>query len=498
VESDFAVAAAAKHSPRRILDGTARVFLAEALIMPTGLATVAYLTRRLGPSEYGRYTLAVALITWLEWGFSAPLARAAVRVVGAASDWRPLATLVLRVQLMMGAITAVALWLGAPFIAAALAEPSLTSLLRLFSLDLPLFALAQGHLQILVALGHFRIRALLPLVRWTVRLALIVLGVEAGLSVYGVVLAIVGTSLTEVMVARRFVSPAIFRRSGVPVRQLFDYALPLLLSGLCLRIFDRVDVVLLKFLGRSVAEVGMYGAAQNLTLATGLFALAFSPVLLSTITEAIRERDMAYARRIATDSLTCVLFLIPFAAILAASSGEIVNLLFGKQYFLSAQAFECLIFAGLANVMISVGSAILIGGGKPSWTLAVAVPMTAVAIIAHTLVIPRFGLFGAALVTAVCATGGALLTLGAVHRLWQVAPPVGSVIKSVVAAAAGLAVAATWSTPGVLVVVKVGGLCLLLLALLIWSGEIALNQVLMGRPDPEGVTPTSRPVDSRG
>ena len=102
-------------------------------------------------------------------------------------------------------------------------------MLRLFALDLPLFALAQAHQQILVALGHFRTRALLPMVRWTVRLSLIVVCVEAGLSSYGAVLAIVGTSLIEFMVARRFVKPSIFRRSNVPVRELFDYAVPLLL-----------------------------------------------------------------------------------------------------------------------------------------------------------------------------------------------------------------------------------------------------------------------------
>ena len=272
------------------------------------------------------------MITWLEWGFSAPLARAAVRVVGSASDWRPVATLVVRTQLAMGLVTAVGLWFAAPFIAAWLDEPRLLWMLRLFALDLPLFALAQAHQQILVALGHFRTRALLPLVRWTVRLSLIVVCVEAGLSSYGAVLAIVGTSLIEIMVARRFVKPSIFRRSNVPVRELFDYAVPLLLSGLCLRVFDRVDVLLLRFLGRSAAEVGMYGAAQNLTLATGLFALAFSPVLLSTVTQAMRDGDHAYARRIARDSLRCVLFLIPLAAVLAASSREIVTLLFGDQY----------------------------------------------------------------------------------------------------------------------------------------------------------------------
>jgi len=456
----------------RIIDGTARIFLAEALLVPTGLLTVAYLTRRLGPSEYGRYTLAVALITWLEWGLSAPMARAAVRLIGSSSDWRPVGALVTRTLLAMGLVTAVGLWFAAPFIAGWLDEPRLSWMLRLFALDLPLFALTQAHQQILVALGYFRTRALLPIVRWTVRLSLIVVCVEVGLSSYGAVLAIVGTSLIEIIVARRFVKPSIFRRSNVPMGELFDYAMPLLLAGVCQRVFDRVDIVLLRFLGRSAAEVGMYAAAQNLTLATGLFALAFSPVLLSTVTQAMRDGDYAYARRVARDALRCVLFLVPFAAVLAASSREIVTLLFGDQYVLSAQAFQCLIFAGLANVVISVGSAILIGAGKPSWTLTIAAPLPIVAIAAHVFAIPRFGLLGAAVVTMLCASGGAVLMFVAIYRLWQVTVPAASLFRSVLFAVLGVAVAASWPASGSLLIIKLGVLCAGFGGLLFVFGEL--------------------------
>ena len=39
---------------------------AEALSVPSGLLTVAFLTRALGPSGYGRYALAASLIVFLE------------------------------------------------------------------------------------------------------------------------------------------------------------------------------------------------------------------------------------------------------------------------------------------------------------------------------------------------------------------------------------------------------------------------------------------------
>ena len=46
----------------RVVGGTVWSFLAEALIVPTGVLTAAFLTRRLGPETYGLYVLAAALI----------------------------------------------------------------------------------------------------------------------------------------------------------------------------------------------------------------------------------------------------------------------------------------------------------------------------------------------------------------------------------------------------------------------------------------------------
>ena len=454
-----------------MIDGTARVFLAEALIVPTGLLTVALLTRHLGPSDYGRYTLAVTFVLWLEWGFSAPFARAAVRLVGGAAEWGPMAALVVRVQFVVGVLTALALWLTAPIVARTLDEPALSSLLRLFSLDLPLFALAQAHQQVLVALGHFRVRALLSAARWIVRLVLIAAAVAFGLSVRGIVMAVVSTTAIEVALARRFVRPQLFGRVEVPVRQMFDYAVPLLLSALCLRVFDRIDVVLLKFFGRTSAEVGMYGAAQNLTLVTGLFSLSFSPILLSTLAQAVRAGDMTHARQIARDSMKIGLLLLPVAAIVAASARDIVALVFGTQYLASTAVFQWLIFAGVASVAISIVVAVLTGGSRPFWTLYAVAPLPVIAIIAHAWAIPRFGPVGAAMVTTLCGCGGAMFGVVAVYRLWQVTPPATSALRSVILAAGGALAASSWPSPGVLVIVKLAVLGLGVLVLLLVSGE---------------------------
>jgi O-antigen/teichoic acid export membrane protein len=176
--------------------------------------------------------------------------------------------------------------------------------------------------------------------------------------------------------------------------------------------------------------------------------------------------------------MRCVLLLIPFAAVMAASAGEIVGLLFGDQYLHSTQVFQYLIFAGVGNVAVSIGAAILTGAGRPSWTLWISAPLPAVAIVAHAWAIPRYGPSGAAFVTAVCATGGALVGFVAIQRFWDATPPFATLIKSALIATAGAAVAASWSTPGLLVLLKLGALCTAFVVLMLVSGELDAAPVL--------------------
>src|SRR5205809_668446 len=102
------------HHRRHMLDGTLRVFLAELLILPAGLLITAFLTRHLGAAGYGLFTLAVTLVTWIEWGVTSIFARATIKLAAGAGDWRPIGAAVVRLHLLAGTGAAVLLWLFAP------------------------------------------------------------------------------------------------------------------------------------------------------------------------------------------------------------------------------------------------------------------------------------------------------------------------------------------------------------------------------------------------
>jgi O-antigen/teichoic acid export membrane protein len=447
-------APAASTSAHRILVGTLRIFLAESLIIPSGLLTAAYLARRLGPEGYGVFAVAAALVAWIEWSLSALLARASVKVVADAVDWRPAGSTILSVQLVIAVGAALLLCLVAPGVGILLGVPSLPALLRLFALDIPLFSMAQAHRSILMGLGSFTQRAYIAAARWVSRLAIVVLLVELGLSIQGAILGSIAASAIELAVARTFVRPAFSHRAVLRGRELLVYAAPLLITALSLRMFDKLDLITLTAMGGSVQVAGFYGAAQNLSILPGLFAMSFSPILLSTLSRAFSHGEVRRARATAREALRGLFLLVPFGVLVAGSSSEIVGLVFGQKFDPAAPLFSWLILGAIALVFVSVVIAMLTAAGYPILTTVITAPVLLFALIGYLVAIPVGGALAAAMVTSICAILAAGAGLVAVHRVCQTMPPPASVIRAILISAAVYVAAVLWPTAGWLILLK--------------------------------------------
>src|SRR5689334_313595 len=110
---------------RRMMHGTARIFVAELLFPLTALMTTAFLTRRLGPQGYGELALALTTIIWIESAITSFFAKATIKLVGETSDWIPAAAMIARLSLTVGMVAMALLWLLAAPISAFFNEPDL-------------------------------------------------------------------------------------------------------------------------------------------------------------------------------------------------------------------------------------------------------------------------------------------------------------------------------------------------------------------------------------
>ena len=484
---------------QRTLDGTIRVFLAEALLLPTGLLTAAFLSRRLGPEGYGLFTLAATLVSWIQWTITALFTRATIKLVGEARDWRAVGVAAMRLYLGAGVGAAVLLLLLAGPIARLLGEADLAPWLRLFAAEIPLLSLAALHRNLLIGLGGFRQRALASAGRWTARLLLIVLLVGLGLGVPGAILGSIGASLVDLAIGRFYVRPSLRGRPALSARQLWGYSAPLFLFALSMSLYEKLDLFALKALGATAGQAGIYGAAQNLSVVPGIFALSFSPLLLSTLTRTLRAGDQDRAREIGRDALRVAVLLLPLAGLAAGAAPEIVGLLFGPGFGPSAPLLALLFFGAVALVMILVATAVLTAGGKPGWTFAVAGPLPLLALLGHRLLIPEHGPIGAALVTTGVSFAGALAAVLAVHRLWRILPPAGTLWRSALACGSAYLLAALWPAPGFLLLVKLPTIVVLTGLLLLLLGELTAGEAATARALlPRRAAPAKRtPGDAR-
>ena len=458
------------------MGGTFWVFLAEALIFPTGLITAGILTRKLGQDGYGVLTLVAVLVSWVEWTITSIFSRTAIKFVSDAEDWRPVGTVIAQLHVVIGAAAAAVLWIFAQPIADVMDIPTFVPYLRLFAIDIPIFCLAYAHRQLLVGRGLFRVRAIASAGRWTARLAIIALLVEyANWSIEGAIIGSLGASVVELILCRWFVRPPLLQKSSFPPQQLFGYALPLFLFATSLRLFDKLDLFMLKILGGTIEEAGVYGAAQNLAFVPGIFALSFSPLLLATLNRTLHSGQPGafdQAKQIGLNAVRTVIALVPFAALAAAAAVPIVTVVYGQAFSVAGPVLAVLIFSAMALMMISVVTAILTAAGRPNLTAVLVAPMLPLSAVGYMVFIPTHGVMAACWVNMGAAIVGALATLIALYQTWHVLPEVMTVVRSAIACVIIYALGVWWITPDPSFVLKILVLSAIVPIILLCLGEL--------------------------
>jgi O-antigen/teichoic acid export membrane protein len=474
-------ASRASSHARELLGGTARIFFAEALVVPAGVLTAAFLSRRFGVAGYGLWTLSTVIVVWAETNVAAALTRPAIKLVAEAHDWRRAASAVLRLYAVAGFALAAVCFALAPTVAALLGEASLSFYLRALACEIPFFCLAQAHRSVLVARGRFRERALTTAARWLARVVFVVGFTLAVRSITGALAGVVLASLVELVVCRVYVRPKFFGASHLGAREVFATTAPLVVSALCLSLFNRLDLLMLKSLGGTTMDAGLYGVAQNLALLPTLFSFSLAPVLLSTLSRALRDGDVRGARTLAQQATRIVIVCAPFFAGGAGCAPEIVRLVFGESFAGAAPLFRLLVASSLALVVLTVALCVLTAAGRLAWTIKLTLPLLLFAAAGHLIFIPRAGAAGAAAVTCAVSCAGALAGVALMWRLWKVSPPVATIARAALISALAFAACAFVPAPDWFVVFKLALVGALSLASLVALGEFTLAEIASAR-----------------
>lgn len=470
---------------RRVLRNAGALTLARGLTMALNLATWAYLARVLEPERFGYIGAGLALVAYFVLPVNLGLNVLGAREVARAPERvRPLVGEVLGLRLVLvGA--ALAVYLG---VVAVLPKPFLFKAvlavqgLSLFGHALTLEWVYQGVERMGVLAGRNVAVAVLALAG---AVAFVRSPDDVVLAALVTVVALIG--------GNGWLLGTYWREFGRP-RPNFEWrgalrlarsALPVAGSLFMLSVYTNLDQLMLVAL-RPEEEVGWYLAAYKLLAASmvpgDILYQAFLPGLSSAYgdlgTMRLRGRGFAVA-----------LFVVgvPIAVGGAAVAPGLIDLFFGSDFAPAGLALSILMVnAGLVYLGKAYGDA-LIAWNRERPYMVVLAGGAVLNLVLNVLLIPPYGLYGAAFATALCAgavlVGLVVLHVRAVHQLYL--GPLSRVLAAT-ALGVGVPVALGWHFAWPLgLVIGVSAAAYLVSILLFRAVDVrALQLLLRGRVSP--------------
>jgi O-antigen/teichoic acid export membrane protein len=253
-------------------------------------------------------------------------------------------------------------------------------------------------------------------------------------------------------------------------------AWPMVLHGLLgLAIFNS-DFLFLRLL-RDAASVGYYAVAYTLISFAQNLGVAYTMSLIPTLT-AVRA-DRIEAQRSVNDAMAQAMFgALPTALGGLLVAPAIVLLLFGPAYQPSAPPLQVLLLVIPVALVRNVWQAVLVADGRQDLMLRTVVWAASANVVLNLVLIPPFGMLGAAAATVATEVVRTWLSGRYAGSLGLHMPPLARFRRVVMATVAMVAVVALLRSAPVLLAVPVGAF--VYVAVLVASGGLRLRR---GLPD---------------
>ena len=419
--------------------GAALVTAASALFVVSGYAVNVWLGRLLGPADYGRFGVVLALITIINVFQNASVPQAVARYT--ASHPHGAASLLRRgllLQLGIGVALAVALAAAASLIAAALGDDALIAALRAAALIVPPF----GVYALFVAYHNGRrdyTRQAGSQAAYAVGKAVAVIALAYPLRLIG---AIVGYAMAAVIGAVAAAVRPVGGEPAVGIWPLLRLAAPLSVYALASVAQISVDILFVKALGVSDADAGLYAAAQNIARIPYFLMSGLAVLVLPALAGMMRESAQARAGAARQAIRIAVLAAVPIAAIVAGSSTGALDLLYGSTYATGSAVLSILAVGMAALAIASVAAGALSGVGHPGWSATIAVLGFGVAVVGCAVLVSALGPEGGAIATSASTAVALTLLLARLGSILPGALPWASMLRvTAISAAVGIGLA---------------------------------------------------------
>lgn len=432
---------------KRLAKGSAIIFTAFIASELIGLFLRMFLARSLTVAEYGLFYAVFALISFFILFRDLGLGTALVKYIPEFTVRKQFAeikssiTSVLLFQAAFGLIVSAVLFIFSDQIALAIFRTLDASLLlRILStwfFVAIFYTLAQATFQgfqnmpAYASINFFNLLSVLLLA--VLFLGVWGLGISGVAFAYLIAAAVVGLfSLSFLIRGYRHVFQEKASITRPLLKKLLIFALPIFVGSIGSLILSYTDTIMITVF-RTLPEVGFYQAAQPTAHILWYFPMALTVVLFPMISElwARRERKLLGE---ALHFLTKFSFILimPAAFILIAFPEVVINLLFGPGYLAGATALQILSGAAIIVAPYAILANTMAGIGRPVIITKVVTLMACFNLVGNLVLIPRYGIEGAAVTTFVSYLIGLALMFYCARKFIRFTIPSSPLFKTIV------------------------------------------------------------------
>lgn len=397
----------------RVASGSVLIFISMFFGLGLNYIYSICLARMFDAEAFGLYTLGLAAFSVLSVVSVAGLDRAILRFIPAVNDGDttsmvgPMVKHIAWMSLIIGCVTGFALLgLSSSLSTKIFGKPALTHVLIFFSFAIPLFSLSMVLLSTLQALQDNRWRSFVkygcePIVKFSLTVAFVWLGwgLYGALAAFGIALCL--TTVLAYIPLRRYVSLGCLSFQHRTFHEkVVRFAAPLLGALIVASLANRSDVFVIGY-WLLPEQVGFYGAAVQTASIIALILSSIDSVATPLISRAIASGHRADLESLLQSVLRwSITISLPVFLIFVLFPDEVLSI-FGDRF---QQASYCLVLLAISQIINAASGSsntALVLAGCSRMVMWNSIWLGLIQIALNVLLVPPYGITGAALGTAI-------------------------------------------------------------------------------------------------
>lgn len=378
-----------------------------------------WLARYFGPSIYGIYGLIITILFWFEVFVNNGIPYAVSKFVPSNKNnaYRIFWTGG-RMQCVIAVMIFLIAFFSAPFIARIYHDPALANYLRLASMDILIYGFYHLSASFQNGLQEFRNQAVIYISYVLTKLVFVIILVSLLDSLYGAIIANIVGSVMGVTVGFIFLSEK-KPKPSYKTKELIDFAKYVVFYFIVISLLLSLDLWIVNYY-LSNAESGDYFAAAAIAQVPYFVFLGISATLLPALSAELSLGNITKSENIMTDSIKYFLiFSFPLALLFSLYSDNITVFIYSEDFVKAGSILTILVWGIILLSLLYLLTNVINADHRPRTSLIIVFISVLFDFFLNVVLIPQWGVIGAAVSTTVASGLGVIIAFMVVLKKFK-------------------------------------------------------------------------------